>query len=599
VNAVRPARSSDFDSQAGTGQAWARVRAVAPEIAAAVFGLGWALALGIGPALRLTNDRWLEVGDSAKAHLGWVFFRHARLGLPLGALPDLLHPLGTNIGFTDSIPWLALLLRPLAPILPEHFQYLGPWVALCFALQGVLGARLAALATMRPLERALGGALFSVTPILPMRVGHEALCAQWLLLAALLAALRPCPDRASARRTALISVALCPLAAGIHPYLLVMVLVLTLAALSRRILLERRLSPALVLATPLAAVTLSAGVLYLFGLLRSGIPSGAVGFGRYAANLSTLINPADTSRLRTGWPITFDELEGYGYLGAGVLGLLLASPLALLWRRTRPSGRTLLGAAPVALAALAMALFALSQNVRWGQRLVHDASRFYQPLLKYAEALRSSGRFIWPLHHLLVAAAVLAALRLGRLHRLLGSGLLAAALLVQLYELRIGFPRDHFRQVPERTLDAKLWEQARGDYRHVVLFPPLMFDAGERGCVEVPYPPDYYVPFARLAARLSATVNSGYVARLDEARAHAYCHQLAAEVGRGQLAPATLYVVHPDRAQLFGRTDLDFDPHAAGGGAADAVCGRLDGLLVCVSPGQHDAFRALLESHPG
>src|SRR5215468_8938067 len=105
----------------------------------------------------------MPVGSDWSYHyVGWVYYRQADLHLfPLGAIPGL-----------------AVVLRLFAPVLPATFQYIGLWLLLCFVLMGWFGARLVqALApSSSSLTAALGGALFTLSPPLMMRVPHEALC---------------------------------------------------------------------------------------------------------------------------------------------------------------------------------------------------------------------------------------------------------------------------------------------------------------------------------------------------------------------------------------------------------------------------------------
>ena len=44
---------------------------------------------------------------------------------------------GTYITYTDSIPYVAIICKLFAGILPETFQYFGWFTLGCFALQGI------------------------------------------------------------------------------------------------------------------------------------------------------------------------------------------------------------------------------------------------------------------------------------------------------------------------------------------------------------------------------------------------------------------------------------------------------------------------------
>ncbi|MFN7130848.1 MAG: DUF6311 domain-containing protein, partial [Myxococcales bacterium] len=111
---------------------------------AALGGLAWFVHLAGARTLDPGNVAFALKGDWAQSTLGWLFFRRGPWRLPLGTLPELVEPLGTSLTFQDSIPWFAVLAKLLAFALPAPAQLVGPWLALCFALQGYFGARLTA-----------------------------------------------------------------------------------------------------------------------------------------------------------------------------------------------------------------------------------------------------------------------------------------------------------------------------------------------------------------------------------------------------------------------------------------------------------------------
>ena len=159
----------------------------APALLAAAGGLAF-IVLHVGWSfLDPTRVGWTLHRDWAAGQIGWSFFRSAPWGFPLGASPAYPYGIGSTVGFADGLPLLAVALKPLAGLLPVDFQYLGPWIALCFAAQGFAGAKLTALTTPSRLAQALGGLLFACSPVLLHRllddhVGHSALGGQALLL---------------------------------------------------------------------------------------------------------------------------------------------------------------------------------------------------------------------------------------------------------------------------------------------------------------------------------------------------------------------------------------------------------------------------------
>ena len=124
-----------------------------PLILIALVGFGFAL-YRFGPhVFDATNIGWFK-GDSTWHFLVWHAFRREAWGLPPGQVAGFMAPLGTSIGSADALPLLAFPLKLFAPLLPPNFQYLGPWLFLCYVLQGVFGYLLAR--TFCPIVRTAG-----------------------------------------------------------------------------------------------------------------------------------------------------------------------------------------------------------------------------------------------------------------------------------------------------------------------------------------------------------------------------------------------------------------------------------------------------------
>ena len=92
----------------------------------ALFALGALLGLAVfllvyGPApLDVTNDLFCRGGylekDIQQHYAGWLFYRQDAVGFPLCVTTALNAPQGVSVAYTDSIPLLAALCRPLAGV---------------------------------------------------------------------------------------------------------------------------------------------------------------------------------------------------------------------------------------------------------------------------------------------------------------------------------------------------------------------------------------------------------------------------------------------------------------------------------------------------
>jgi hypothetical protein len=546
----------------------------APWVARAVAvaaALGWFLWLGGGHTLPPTRIDWLMREDWAMHFIGWLFVRDAPWQLPLGATPNLFFPYGSSAALTDSTPWVAVLLKPFSALLPVDFQFTGPWWALCYALLGYFGARLVETVTPRPVPVALGGALLSLSPVLVARFGHPSLCAHWLLLALLWLDLRDMPDARGATRGLALAALFNAVAAGLHPYWVAMLMPLTLA-LGARLVWSRKLGPGRVAAACAGIAVMDVGLFALFGYF-GGTGLGAEGFGQFSSDLATLVNPMGWSRLLPDLPASGRQGEGFGYLGAGALLLLVVAAVSLGARFREARTLDWRRAVPVLAVVALMAFYALSSRVTWKGQLVADLGALYAPLGRATDAFRASGRFIWPLHHLLVVGAVLLVARLWRAMPGVAAGALLVALAVQAYDVREEKSALRSRSKHFQRLTSPDWDALKGPYQHLALFPP-----------QVQWVCRFEEPLVNAlsyqAYRLGLTFNSGNAARTPPALA-AECH---ARLPTGGLDAATAYVVLPENVRPF----LD----------AGARCGGLEGIPVCVAGGNTDAFARGLARQP-
>jgi hypothetical protein len=331
------------------------------------------------------------------------------------------------------------------------------------------------------------------------------------------------------------------------------------------------LGPVRVAAAVGAIAAMDALLFSCFGYF-SGPGLGAEGFGDFSSDLATLFNPMGWSKLLPTLPASPRQGEGFGYLGLGALllvALALAS-VALRFRTVRalPWRRVV----PALVVVLALAVYALSWRVTWLGRPVMDLGSLYAPFAGQTSAFRASGRFIWPLHYLLVGGALVLVVRLWRERPAVSATALGLVLALQAYDWRA--ERSPLR-VPTRfhRLSAPEWESLRGTYQHLVLFPPQV----QWACR---YEEPLVNALAYTAYRLKLTFNSGYAARPPSA----LIEECRASLPREGIAADTAYVVLPEHLPAFLR--------------AGARCGVLEGLPVCVAGDKQDAFAQALDRAP-
>lgn len=558
---------------------WRRHSSAAAFVAGAAVGAVFFVWVAGVRVIAPTEALWTLRLDWQWHFFGWHFFRHEPWHWPPGRIDGYFVPLGTTIGFTDAIPLAAFLLKPFASILPMPFQYLGVWLLFCFVLQGYFGVLVARLWSANVLVQVLSAACFVLVPTFLGRVGHAALCTHWLLLWTIWLYVRT--DRDPARPLWRHATAIGVLVGLVHPYLAVMVLPLLGAIAVRLLLASRTLGISRALRTavltgawPVCLVVAGWWASGLFTL--SSVDSlAAGGLGRFSMNLLAVITPSGASTLLPEWPVATDgqAFEGFQYLGAGLLALLLVAALTRLMR----AGPRLGVWWPLVLVCAGMAVYALSPRVTAGASVIAD---LHIAWLERASMFRSTGRFFWPAAYVLVTAA-LATLAIRVSSRVLVP-LLAALVALQLVDL-------HGRHMLLRSghLDPALyawslplvspaWHAALPQYDHLVLYPPPH-------CAK---PPTSFEAAAYLAGLYGLTINDGLVARLDVGSMHRACQAIARAMQNGDVDPRTIYVLEDREIEAFRAV-----------ARRPLACGVIDNVGVCVTresyASWHDA--AILE----
>jgi len=357
--------------------------------------------------------------DVACHQLGWAFYRQAPWLFPPGMADTLAHPFPSSIILTDSIPLLAVGFKLLSPVLPEDFQYFGLWGILCFILHGTLGALLLRKYLQSPALIVLGSTFFTLNWVVLFRLYRfTALSAQWHAELALILLVYYEEVFHDWRKAALAWGGLGILCASTHVYILPMVGALLCAFLATHLVKgfrSRHLRPLLLhLLATLAPLLSYLGCAFTTIALLGGFTSPMAGPGKNtphnAFNLNGFFNPFDRGALLRTLPTHDGEMlpEGYAYLGAGLLVLVLVAVAALAanlrWSDARkacsPSGilpflRANIKVVSLGVVALGLVLLASLPAIHLGQVQVLPAvSEDF--LAGFYGAFRAKGRLVWP-----------------------------------------------------------------------------------------------------------------------------------------------------------------------------------------------------------
>lgn len=529
-------------------------------IVAGLFGaFAFLMVAGLAP-LDVTNVAWIyRQNDVASAYTGWTFFREAPWAEKIALNPTYGMDFSGSIIFSDAVPVLAIFFKALGPILPETFQYFGLWVFISFVLQGVFGWLLMSRATEDPTARILGAILISLTPLYCYRLvscTHMSLTAHWIVLAALCLNLPPQPRRPWLWWGLLLAVS-----AFTHIYLFAMVATLWLADVARRAYLDLRQT----WVEPIAVTGAVAALIWATGIWSgpAGVYQG--GFNWFRMNVLAFIDPKGwTLPERPSWSLVMPDIpnwggdyEGFAYVGLGGLILAAIAAWSLPQVLRRHPLKTLTVYAPLAVALVGLAIFAVSQNVGFGS--LNFWAWWPAPLRALGELFRSTGRFVWPLYYFLFFLAVLVISR--RLPPKTVAAVLAAVAVVQAVDIYPGWRQEsaylHSKDGAYRTqLTSPFWSEAAKRYTAIRLAPHSIHHA-------------HYLDVATMARQQGLVTDSAYLSRASTSATEASRARIEHGIVTGSWPTDTLFVVDEDIAQRASAT-LD----------TRSLLVRVDGIIV-------------------
>ena len=542
--------------------------------AIAIGGLFFISILGT-QIIKPTNIAWLMDGSDWPQHfLGWHFFKNEPWQFPPGKLISIQPPISTSIGYTDSIPIIALIFKLFANILPHNFQYIGFWLLLCFCLQGFFGALLVSTVSRDFMTQLIGAGIFVISPILLLRIGHPALCSHWILLAALWLYFRKRKDISHINHLApWISIVF--IGAAVHPTITVMILGLAFAYYLRLWLVDRAVKIRYCILNFSVLISLTLLVWWLIGyfeLGQIGGSYGAYGVGDFSMNLLAPINPMAYGNWEGSWstfllsrPLTTDlQMDGFNYLGVGVIILALCVFYAAVTHP--PEFETIMPILPLAFLCISFTLLALSYKITLGNHIIFEF-KLNQEILKALSIFRASGRFFWPPYYSFLFLIITFIIR--RNNAKIGLLMLAICLAFQLADFQNIYNSPLLKELRntrrewQNPLKSEVWSVIGENYDKVIIVPPLFY--GEEPAVS-------YIPFAYLAANYGMSTNSFYLARYNYVIHKEMTEKLISDIRSGVIDANAVYVLN--------KKYLRFLKSKA---KMQAICSTIDGYNVCVS----------------
>lgn len=506
------------------------------------------LAYGIH-TLDPTNINWLMSAyhDWGTHYLGWAFYRNDPWDFPLGNTQSYFYPIGTNVGFTDTIPLLAFVFKLFAAILPEDFQFFGLWIFLCFFLTAFFTIKIFKLFKVHPVITLVAVLIITTNPVLIFRGMHPSLCAHWLILASVYNYLLVCTkdNVYSINRNQFF---LFFLSATINPYLAVMVAGFNIIIPFKHYWFDKTLNLKKMILYPLISFTAGIVFWFVFGLLvfsdSTNLDVGDI-YGLYAFNLNSFFNSYGhySKFLPHLGMVTDMQHEGFGYLGLGMIVIFLLAMLYLLYLliAKRSVLRRAFYMMPLFLLCLLLLVFAVSDEVSFGKDVVFTY-RTLGVIEKMGNIFRAIGRFSWVMYYCIIVFSFLLISRI-RVSNYIKIPILVGLMGLQFYDTEnIITIRDLQSGRFDTKLDDSKWIGIFKHFDEIITYPPFTNN--------LVYPMDYQ-DLSFLALKSGKPITNGYVARENLTQSGAYKDTLAAVLGRGEIKKDQLFVTTPNRIEEF------------------------------------------------
>jgi len=451
-----------------------------------------AVLLGTGPFWSAPNYPDMQQHLSAAR-----YFLHDSWRFPIFLTTLIMPPDGVSVVFLDVNPLLALFAKIWFKLTGLTVNYFGPWIALCYALQGAAFLFLCRSMGLRGIVPAIVCTVIALSvPEFLYRYFHLNLLGQFLITVQLglyFWAVRG----GSFRAMSWWALGLSLTTILIHFYLFAMVAGIY-AALLGEYAFARRGETRTVLAHGAIFLIGTAVLLVASGYLHGA--GGSTGFGYFSMNLLSPFVPQDSGVLTFMHDMidgTGGQYEGFNYLGLGILALFVLAlflyrhdlwvlalryrfllilmlaftafaisfnpmigDIALLHPFAHATGGTAATPAAAATPSVAAHPAGIGQKIR---------DLIFYPLQQF----RSSGRFFWPVGYLMAAFGIVGVWR--RLPGPAGLAVLAVAALLQFIDAG---PLRHEMSAAIRSpavtpVGADPWVKLIAAHREITVLPSM------------------------------------------------------------------------------------------------------------------------------
>lgn len=495
-----------------------------------------------------SNINWLMsvYHDWGQHYLGWAYFRVEPWHFPIGNIENYNFPAGTNVGFTDSIPLLAIFFKAFSFLLPDTFQYFGIWFLSCHLLIGYFTFKVLNLFTKNYVIILLSVLLVSYNPLLMYRGMHPALCAQWLIIASFYFYLiKPTKQNVDSINKKQLIILI--LSALINPYLFLMVFGFAVILPFKNYYFDKLISLKQVFFYIFSGLFIVFVSWLLIGMVSfSSNKSMEVenSYGLYGLNLNSFYNSS-------GWSYFFQALktysprqyEGFSYLGLGIFILILIGIvyISFLLLKKRIEIKKYYKIIPFLFLLILFTLFAITNKVTINDVLLIDF-KIPELIIKFGNIFRASGRFIWVLYYAIFLFFLIVFSRI-EISEKIKIILLLIICSLQFYDTKLLLSKNlSFGNYEIQPLNEKKWTQISSNFDKIITYPlhdnNLLYNSD-------------YQDWCYIALKNNLPITSGYVARESGDSNSIYKQQIKKNIEEGIIDKNDFYVINPNYINDF------------------------------------------------
>ncbi len=496
------------------------------------------------------NINWLMSvhHDWGTHYLGWAFYREDPWAFPLGFTESYNYPLGTNVGFTDTIPLLAFIFKPLRFLMSEDFQFFGLWLFICHFLTAVYTFKIFNLYKVNVWLTFLVVILIAANPVLLFRCIHPALSSHFLIVASIYNYLRH--SNANANRINIEQIVIFFIAGTVNPYISVMIFGFNIILPLKHYFIERSINLKQLIIYPVVSFLLVMIFWLVFGMVELNNPTNLASvekYNFYSFNLNSFFNSyGHYSKFFPDLGSTDPrQYEGFAYLGIGFMIIILCSIVlfATLCYRKKITTQIIKKYSFLLLLCIGLTLFAITNELSFGKQTFATL-----PLPGIIEKLgfifRASGRFVWPLYYLMLILSLLLFTRIN-LSNKIKTIILTLITILQVYDTQKLFAQWN---LPSGSYDTPLsdqkWLEVMKQFDNIIVYPPFTYN------YNMTYTNDYQ-DLCYLALKAKKPISNAYVARTNVGKAQSFTIDLLKKLNRGEIDENRLFITTAEHLSGF------------------------------------------------